>query len=187
MQKKSDLRKTILRIRSSLTEEEQRLKSCIISKKLYDTELFKENENILIYADYNGEVFTKEIIEYCLVSNKKVAVPKVLSEGEMEFFRIYNYDDLAEGYKGIKEPLTKEEFSPKEGLVVVPGVAFDKDGIRIGYGKGFYDRYLERHKEYKKIALAYSCQIVEHIPAETHDERMNLIITEWECKYVNVE
>lgn len=178
MKRKSDLRKKILKIRSELSLDEQNKKSAAIREKLFQTEQFKNAENLLVYADYKGEVFTKEIIEMGFKLNKKIGAPKVLFDGEMEFFEISDYRDLVSGYKGILEPKEGIVFSPKSALVIVPGVAFDNSGKRIGYGKGFYDRYLNRHKEYDTIALAYNCQIVEDVPSDTHDIKIDLIITE---------
>lgn len=178
MPKKSELRKQILNIRSSLSLEEQIEKSKVIKDKLLQSEQFKRNDNILIYVDYNDEVLTKEIIEECFKSGKNVACPKVLADGIMEFFTVNCFDDLTEGYKGILEPKEKELCKPDRALVIMPGVAFDNKGYRIGYGKGFYDRYLKCHPEYETIALAYKCQIIDCVPADEHDRKVDMIITE---------
>lgn len=178
MQEKAELRKRILDLRSALSNEEQLLKSKIIKDKLLSLQQYKDNNNILIYADYNNEVFTKDIIEESLRLGKKVACPKVLSEGIMEFFEIKSLDDLIQGYKGILEPEEKAVFSPDNALVIVPGVAFDAKGYRIGYGKGYYDRYLSRHCDYATVALAYKCQIIDCVPRQINDRKVDIIITE---------
>jgi len=178
MLKKSELRKQILNLRSSLSKEEQISKSRVIKEKLLQLEQFKNSDNLLIYADYNGEVKTKEIIEECFKLGKRVACPKVLADGLMDFFEIKSIDELKEGYKGILEPEEKEIFQPDNALVIMPGVAFDNKGYRIGYGKGFYDIYLSRHSNYETIALAYKCQIIDCVPKDEYDRKVDIIITE---------
>jgi 5-formyltetrahydrofolate cyclo-ligase len=85
---------------------------------------------------------------------------------------------LKKGYFGIDEPVTTELADDKEALIIVPGVAFDERGFRVGYGKGYYDRFLNKHSDYTKIALAYEMQILTEIPNDEYDVAMNRIITE---------
>lgn len=178
MENKKELRKKILKLRNSLTEEELQKKSELIYNKFVKSKEFVENQNILIYINYQSEVITKKIISYGLLSGKTIACPKVLEDGKMHFFEIHGFIEVEKGYKGIYEPVNSTVFEPEEALVVVPGVVFDRDGFRIGYGKGFYDRYLRKHKAYKTVGLAFKEQIIDNIPAEEHDVKIMNIITE---------
>lgn len=178
MEGKAEVRKRILKIRDSLDKGEIRRRSAVIIEKLLNNENFKKEKNILIYIDYGSEVITRDLLDFCISQNKRVACPKVLSDGEMEFYLTGSLSDLKSGYRGILEPESGEKFTPDSALVIVPGVVFDREGYRIGYGKGFYDRYLEKHSDYKTIALAFSCQIVDSIPREEHDIKIMQLITD---------
>lgn len=180
------LRKSILQKRDGMPLEEQLTLSYEIMEKAVAHPDFLQAEEILIYVNYQSEVMTKGIMEYAFLLGKEVYCPKVLSEGEMEFFRISSERDLTEGYKGILEPKETPDGqwkpSGKKALLFMPGAIFDRQGHRIGYGKGFYDRFLERTGDCleTKAALAYGMQVKEEIPFEPHDRRADRIITEQE-------
>lgn len=178
MESKKELRKRVLDRRNRLTKEEAEEKSSIIANKLKKKQYFLAEDNVLIYIDYNGEVITRGIIEDCLASGKRVACPRIDSDGVMRFYEISDLSQVRQGYKGIMEPCGQEPFEPETALVVMPGVAFDGEGYRLGYGKGFYDTYLQGHERYVTVALAFSCQMVEQVPRETHDVRVAEILTE---------
>ena len=195
---KSDIRKASLAKRDALNNEEIEEKSRRIFEKLMELELYRGAENILVYASMRSEVITDDIILDALANGKKVFCPKVTDKnaGVMEFVRIMSPEDLKEGYFGIREPeihqdseiavcsdtehseINKESGSCKT-LVIMPGVAFDKSRSRIGYGGGFYDRYLKRYGSLISVALSFDCQIYdEEIPASNEDIRPVLILTE---------
>ena len=127
--------------------------------------------------DYKQEVGTKAIIKKAWELGKEVAVPKIVGN-EMQFFYIKQFSDLTDGYKGILEPTTLQRADTEDGLVIMPGVAFDKRKNRIGYGKGFYDRFLNDHRQLHTIALCFTCQMVENIPIDEYDIRPQVLITE---------
>lgn len=161
--------------RSDQYIEENSLRIC---RKLYDTEAFQQAAWIYIYIDYNHEVMTGEIIKKAHSMKKKVAAPRVEGK-EMRFLEIAGLQDLEPGYFGIREP--KQTLNPagnEEVLMIMPGVAFDIHRHRIGYGGGFYDRYLEKHPEIATAALAFEFQIFEEIPFEPLDILPDQIITE---------
>ena len=149
----------------------------IIVEKLISHPLFVMADEIYCYADCKGEVYTSDIFITAWKLGKKTAAPRI-ENGKMEFYYIERFDDLDLGTYGIPEPITNEKASGKNVLVIMPGVAFDANRNRIGFGKGFYDKYLEKHADYRRIALAFSLQMVENIPADTHDIRPEVIITE---------
>ena len=186
------------------TEREE--KSEIIRQKLYQMPIYQKADVILAYVDYQSEVSTTPLIERALAEGKKVYCPTVQGE-EMDFYRIMGLNELQEGYKGIREPIPeiKRKFDPEamnaykkvtdtekqlytekkveekqQILMLMPGTGFDKNRHRIGYGKGFYDRYLEKYQkcQLKTIALCYEVQMVEEIPAENFDRKVQCIITE---------
>ena len=156
--------------------------SSIIMDSLLNHEKFISAKNLLIYVGYQSEVATRDIIRYALQNGKRVFCPKVLRPGYMEFYPIKALSDLIPGYKGIPEPfITHKCYVPyKEDdiLMVMPLVGFDESKHRLGYGAGFYDRYLEKYDFISTIALAYECQKYDNLPSEANDIKPDIIITE---------
>ena len=195
---KDDIRKRSLEKRDSLTPEDLSEKSRAIFEKVTALQEYIHADSVLIYASMRSEVITDDIILDSLAAGKKVFCPKVMDRaaGRMEFVRIHAMEDLKPGYFGIPEPEITEdseiafsakeptaedpEPAPRSALVIVPGVAFDKNCNRIGYSGGFYDRYLSRSRDLTAIALSFDCQMVEEglIVPQEHDVRPQLIITE---------
>lgn len=177
METKKDIRKRVLAERKTLSFEAQTEKTQKIYEQVISHPLFLDAGEIYCYIDYNHEAGTKKLIEKSWELGKNVAVPKVIGD-QMEFFYITSFDELKEGYYKIMEPVTEEKADAPEALVIMPGAAFDEECSRIGYGGGFYDKYLERHPGYRRIALAFELQITEHVPADTYDIKPEVIITE---------
>lgn len=177
MTNKKMTRNTIKEMRLALSEEEvHALSEECVSKVLQFPELL-EAKTVCLYIPTGNEIDTSEIIHYCLENGKKVAAPRV--EGEtMEFYYFQNASELRQGAFDIWEPTGTEAVTDEESLVIMPGVAFDLNCNRIGYGKGFYDRYLSKHPKMKKVALAYEFQIVGKIKQDIHDVRPDMIVTE---------
>lgn len=183
METKAQIRERILNIRSAMTSDEIENKSNQIIRKVILTPEYEEADNLLLYADYKNEVMTKGLFEYAIMHKKKVYFPKCLSDNNMEFYQITSINQLMEGYKGIYEPKIREEYkycyNPKEDtLVIIPGVAFDMNGYRVGYGKGFYDKYLWNKRQLTFMALSFANQIVDEIPNTEYDIKMDKIVTE---------
>ncbi|MBQ8558881.1 MAG: 5-formyltetrahydrofolate cyclo-ligase [Tyzzerella sp.] len=177
MESKKDIRKRVLTKRSNIEEKEWEEKSRRIYEKVVTHPFFLNAEEIYCYVDYKREVSTQKILETAWKLKKKAAVPKITGE-DMEFFYIHNFAGLESGYCQILEPTSKELAQGKNVLVVMPGAVFDRNRNRIGYGKGFYDRYLEKHPSYHTMALAFELQMIDSIPADVHDIRPEVIITE---------
>lgn len=177
METKQDIRKRILAKRSGMSEKEWFEKSRIICEKIISHPLFRQAEDVYCYVDYNHEADTHQILKKAWAAGKKIAVPRV--EGnDMEFYYLRSFDELSPGYFGIPEPVTDYPACGKEALVIMPGVVFDRNRHRIGYGKGFYDRYLKSHSEYRTIAVAFDFQVEKTIPSEAHDICPEVLITE---------
>ena len=177
MESKKDIRKYVLEKRNQLTCQEWKEKSHRIYEKVVSHPFFLCADMVFCYVDYRREVGTRAIIEKAWELKKKVAVPKV--EGDnMTFYYIQKFSDLWEGYRGIMEPDTTYPADVPHALVIMPGAAFDKNGNRIGYGKGYYDKFLHLHKNYHTMALSFELQLVDKIPADTYDVRPEILITE---------
>ena len=185
---KKALRKEILTKRSILDAVEKEEKDRKILDRFYDSNYYREAKNIFIYISYDSEINTKGIINKALTDNKKIYVPRTEFKTRlMDAVEITSLDNLIESEYGILEPSVEEpHIDPNEiDLIVVPGVAFDRNGGRMGYGAGFYDRYFKKinednMKKVIKLALAYDFQILEKIPMNEQDVPVNYIITEKE-------
>ncbi|MBP5197752.1 MAG: 5-formyltetrahydrofolate cyclo-ligase [Lachnospiraceae bacterium] len=174
---KNLIRKQALKNREELDGIKRREADINIADKLLMNPLYSESHNILIYVSCNNEVDTLDIMEESFKKRKKVFVPKGEGKGIMNFYKITALDQLSDGKFGIPEPVfladkfERTRFNPSDSLLVMPGVAFGKDNSRIGYGGGFYDRFLLNYPELKSrsIALCYDCQIFDKVPQVVYD------------------
>ena len=183
---KKEMRKKMLSLRDSLSEKECREKSRVIAKRLFTLEEFQKAEVVLSYQSFRSEVETTEMNQKIRESGKSLYLPKTYADRkEMAFYRVYSDADLIPGYQGILEPQEKEPFTeelvslkPEKVLMLMPGAAFDDKGNRIGYGGGYYDRYLESHPQLHTLALAFDMQVLFEVPAEEQDIKPQLLVTE---------
>jgi len=186
---KRALRRKILDERKNINIVKKEDMDNKILDKLYESEYYRKSKKIFIYISYDSEINTKGIINKALEDNKKVYVPRTEFKNRlMDAVEIMSLDNLVESDFGILEPSIKEPYiDPNElDLIVVPGVAFDKQGGRMGYGAGFYDRYFKKIsedniKKVMKVALAYEFQTLEKVPMNDHDIPVDCIITENEA------
>ena len=170
-----------------MQQQELEKKSEIIISKLEDLSEFKSAKNILAYVSFNKEVDTIALIKkYLLTKSKSIIVPKVIGN-KLALFKINDFSDLVPGKFNILEPIKGELFDltnlTASDIILVPGIAFDLEHNRIGYGKGYFDKLLAnlnaiKEKSPKIIALAFELQIVDKINAEQHDIKVDKIITE---------
>lgn len=180
---KSVIRKEIINKRKLLPLDTRLHASDSILNKLYSLEEYKLADRILIYADSNGEVPTDKLILNSLLNGKHVYAPVCGEEYSMDFYEIFALEEMYPGSYGIREPLTIDNLRLKEAdindktLIIVPGVAFDKHNNRMGYGKGYYDRFLSRMPIINRIALSYDFQIVDCLEVTVTDIPMTKIIT----------
>lgn len=179
METKQAIRKQIFAARKTCTDEQVEKWSKEITEKVTALPAFKRAERILAYADYNHEVMTRFIIEEAWKAGKEVAVPKVEGK-DMIFYLLEDFDQLKPGYFGIPEPEGGTAADWEEALMIMPGVAFDRENHRVGYGGGFYDRFLEKHPQIQRVAVAFSFQIVQEVPVEPTDIFPQIIVTETE-------
>lgn len=135
---------------------------------------------IYSFVSCGTEIDTLEIIRYLLAEEKhRVGVPRVTGE-QMEFMEIHSLDDLHPGTMNILEPIDGNIMEAREGLMLMPGLAFDRLGNRVGYGAGYYDKYLEQYDtgNLYKVGYAFDFQVLDEISTEEHDHRVNCIVTE---------
>jgi len=173
---KNKLRKQFLVQRNSLIDRD--IKNNIIKNKVLNSEVYQKCKSIFTYVSMGSEVDTLKIIEYSLLNNKSVAVPKI-TQTKMIFVKIDSLNDLKLGKFNILEPVSDYEIKSDEyTLFLIPALVFDKNNYRIGYGGGYYDKYLYNIKCLKKVGLAYSFQIVESVPKNDFDIPLDFVITD---------
>lgn len=183
MEEKKVIRRQIFAARKAVTDEQMDAWSREIAKKVASLPEFVQAKRVLAYADYNHEVMTGYIIEEAWKAGKEVAVPKVVGK-DMIFYRFTDFHQLKPGYYGIPEPVEGETVDWKDALMIMPGVAFDRENHRVGYGGGFYDRFLEKHPDIVRVAVAFDFQILESVPVEPTDIFPQIIVTEKENLYL---
>ena len=177
--KKEELRKKYINVRKNIKNREE--KSIEIFKNLIAQEEFEKAKIIALYNSLNTEVDTKRIIKHSLENGKMVLLPRVI-ENDIKFYKISKNEKLEKSSFGVWEPEddnTKKVLKSEIDLVIVPGICFDKDKNRIGFGKGYYDRFLDDYKG-KTIAICYEKQVLknEKIPFSKNDIKVEKIITE---------
>jgi 5-formyltetrahydrofolate cyclo-ligase len=187
--RKIEIRRSTFARRDALSKEERSEKSAAIMERLFDFANFLEARIVLFYMSYNNEVDTEPMVRKALEVEKVVALPLVnTKKKEIVPFKIDNLDrDIRPGYRGIREPIPERcKQIPVQyiNLAIIPGVAFDERGGRIGHGMGVYDRFIPQLDiTTRKVALAFECQIVPQIPMEPHDRYTDIIITEKRIVY----
>lgn len=166
---KLQLRRSIREQKRAMTEAQIREKSEQLARLFLDTEEYRRAKSIYGYLSCNQEVRTLPILRQALRDGKRVAVPKCYGE-EMRFIWLDDLDAVAKNAMGIPEPIADGPVAEDEtALVLMPGVAFDHAGNRIGYGGGYYDKFLAREGNHPTLALCYAFQMVEHLEAEEFD------------------
>ncbi|HOT21090.1 MAG TPA: 5-formyltetrahydrofolate cyclo-ligase [Sedimentibacter sp.] len=181
MESKSQLRKRVLNVRNNMSKEDVKKNSNAIMDKITSLDIYKQSKVVFIYMDFKNEVITSNLIKRMLCEKKRVVIPYTDSINTVLIpSEITKESDLKQNSFGYFEPKSILPVNIEEiDLVIVPGVVFDKNLNRIGFGKGYYDKILNRLKpSAKKVALAHDFQVLEDIPAEEHDVKMDMIITE---------
>ena len=166
---KKELRRQIREKKRAMTEEEICRRSLDLGKQFRASPQYQAARTIYFYLPYNQEVRTVPMLEQALADGKKVAVPKVYGE-EMKFLYIESMEGIEKGYCGIPEPVADGPVARDESaLVLMPGLAFDSAGHRIGYGGGFYDKFLAAEPKHPTVALCYEFQMLPQLQTEEFD------------------
>ena len=172
---KKELRNIIRQRKRAMTEEQIVAASLRLEELFLNHPLYRNAKTIYGYLPYNQEVRTTPMLEQALRDGKRVAVPKVMGD-EMKFFYVEDLN-CPLGYCSIPEPTGSEpEADDPTALVLMPGLAFDRQGHRIGYGGGFYDKFLTSEPGHPTLALCYGFQMVEHLETEEFDVPVDVVL-----------
>lgn len=181
MEDKKILRQKMRKMRNALTQEEIDIRSRQITEQLLQSAMYKKCTHICVYEAFRNEVSCQYIIEQAFQDGKCVYLP-VTDEATktMEFYEITEDTIYREGNYGIREPDLHEHLKTlqEKALILMPGLAFDRNKHRLGYGGGYYDKYLSLHKEHITVALCYNFQMVDELPYEGHDILPDYIVSE---------
>lgn len=173
---KRQLRQSIRQQKRAMTEEEILRRSAKLGELFAASEAYRDAKTIYGYLPYNQEVRTVPMLERALREGKRVAVPKVYGE-EMQFIYLDDLNQVAKGYAGIPEPIADGPVADDEtALVLMPGLAFDPQGHRIGYGGGFYDKFLAAEPNHPTLALCYDFQMLPALETEEHDIPVDYVL-----------
>ncbi len=179
---KSLIREQAMAARNKLNAADKKKFDEMIRDNVAALPEYQECDTVLCYSSYNSEVDSYPLMKKAFEDGKALFCPKVVGRN-MVFLRVYALEELQEGYKGIMEPVFSDAFTPtvggKKSLCIIPCVGVDRSRNRVGYGGGFYDRFLGIHEVYlNTVALAYSCQVVDEVPAMDYDVKPQVIVTE---------
>lgn len=189
METKQEIRKRMKEKRDAIPEEIRRKRDLVILDRLMSTEWFSDTTNFLMHAAIQSESASVYGFGYMAWNERKhLFYPKVNGD-KMDFYHIDAPNELKEGVFSIREPdierwnllqYEKSCYADEKAVMLVPGIAFSRDGYRIGYGRGYYDRYLAARQNLYTVGVAYQEQLLDKIPAEAHDFRLDEIITDEE-------
>ena len=180
---KDGLRKVMIGKRNFLTKQEIFDKSKLVQQNLFSLPEFQQAKNVLSYVSFGTEVRTQDIIEHCLIEGKKVVVLFTdIQKHKLLLFKFESFELLAPSDFGIPEPDPKTAKPAKAkdmDLIIAPGLAFDEHKHRVGYGKGYFDSFLSDLKNKSPVvALAYDFQVVDSVPVEENDVKVDKIVTD---------
>jgi 5-formyltetrahydrofolate cyclo-ligase len=184
MADKGEIRKKILELRNAMLPEEIAAKSGEIARRLTKLREIRESSTLMVFLSFGSEVLTDELIVWGWEAGRRIVVPLCRPKGRvLTPCLLSGFDELEKGHYGIREPKTDRlRPVPQEEIdaVLIPAVAFDRCGHRVGYGGGYYDRFLPEVPRAARIGAAFACQIVMEIPPDPHDVPVDRIVTEEE-------
>ena len=173
---KKELRRQIRELKRAMTSEQIDAASARLGELFLNCAQYKEAKTIYGYLPYNQEVRTVPMLEQAMRDGKRVAVPKCYGD-EMRFIYMDDLSKVEKGYANIPEPIADDPVADdKTALVLMPGMAFTKDGKRMGYGGGFYDKFLASEPDHPTVALCYAFQMVEDLPTEDYDIPVDCVL-----------
>jgi 5-formyltetrahydrofolate cyclo-ligase len=185
---KDRMRRIMLEKRNSLPPAAINTKSAAIQERFAHSDDFNYARILASYYPVGSEVRTQRIVSIALKSNKLVALPRTVRD-HIKFYQILSNADLIPGKFGIREPSISSDssdscVSDNIDLLLVPGIVFDTNGYRIGYGYGYYDRFIARKKNsIVSVGLAYEFQVCENVPRSDNDQKINVLVTEKRMLY----
>jgi 5-formyltetrahydrofolate cyclo-ligase len=183
--KKQKLRTELLDTRRDLSKEFVFSKSLQVIEKLITLQEYKLAKSVMFYVSLEKEVLTIDLLKKELEKNDKKIIVPIINDKIIVASRLKCFSDLKQNKFKIFEPENFEKFDSKIDIILIPGVGFDKKGSRIGFGKGYYDKFLFNKNDSLKIGLCFEECIVDAIPLEEHDVLVDIVITEKNVYYVN--
>ena len=180
---KKELRKKFIIERNKLSDEYREYASTEIFSTIENNDLFKSAEKIFIFVGFGSEIATISFIKKW-INRKQIFVPKI-DNNTMNLVHITSLEELTAGHFNILEPTSCEYFNGNIDLVITPSIVFDKKGYRLGYGKGYYDKYFEKNKYKTSIGLSYDKLLQEKVPINHYDKKVDIIITEEKTLIIN--
>jgi len=183
-EKKIEIRNNIKTMVGKMSDKELDKKTSAIENNLFELANFLESTIALLYMDTEGEVKTESILKKCFAMNKIVVLPAFNNDKyDMKLMKVDNFEmDLVPGARGILEPdINRCKIVPIESIdiAIIPGLAFDEKGGRIGTGTGYYDRFIPKlSNTTRKVSLALEKQIIQQVPMDSHDKHVDIIITD---------
>ena len=186
-EQKEALRENMKKMRDAIPEDQRKTEDAQLLDIITKTALYQEAESILTYVSFGSEVSTRDLIDRAMKDGKKVYVPRVGGD-TMEFYRFEEWKELEESRLGILEPdknpakrfpyeLHISLDRAQDCVFIVPGLAFDSHCNRLGYGGGYYDKYLQGFEKRMTLGIAYSEQIVDRVPVTNKDQSLDLVVT----------
>jgi 5-formyltetrahydrofolate cyclo-ligase len=175
---KAELRAKLKQIRASIPAEIRADQSQAIQQKLASLEEIQTAHSIFLFISYGNEVHTHDLLKYFLKQGKTLAVPKILPEKTMIAVQFSQWEDLIPGELGILTPSGNTPYSGDFDVVITPGLGFTLQGHRIGYGRGYYDKWFASHNARNKIAIAFEAQLVDELPTDETDVPVVIVVTE---------
>ncbi|MBQ8972470.1 MAG: 5-formyltetrahydrofolate cyclo-ligase [Clostridia bacterium] len=175
---KKALRKDMSAKKAAMTKTQIERASLRLANRLFETQAYQNAQSVYCYVSFNQEVDTSPILRRAWRDGKRVAVPKCYGK-EMRFIWIENMNELAPGFYGIPEPVADAPVAQDErALIIMPGLAFDREGHRVGYGGGYYDRYLEQQPNHPTVALCFDFQMLERLNVDAYDIPVDFVIVD---------
>ena len=173
---KKALRSQIREKKRAMSLQEIEEKSVALAEQFLQSELYRSAKSVYGYLPYNQEVRTTAMLRQAQLDGKRVAVPKVYGD-EMKFLWLDDLDQVEKGYSNIPEPIADEPVADDPtALVLMPGLAFDKEGHRIGYGGGFYDKFLAAEPDHPTLALCFDFQVLPQLETEAFDIPVDVVL-----------
>lgn len=170
---RKEMREKLKKISCKTLEENSK----IVAEKTLELECVKNAKKICVYLNFSSEIITDNLIEKLLELNKEIFVPKIVSDSEMKAVRFYKKDDFFLDKYGIRTPKSDDKGQDFD-VILMPLLAVDKSGRRLGRGKGYYDRFLNGEVRAKKVVLCHQIQVVERVPFDNFDKKVDIIVTE---------
>jgi 5-formyltetrahydrofolate cyclo-ligase len=178
LEQKKHLRAELKQSRSQVPESKRADMSQQIFNFLHEIDVFKQAKSVFCYISYLSEVETSSLINYFLNRNLALSVPKIIGKTEMIAVPIHDLDGMAPDKMGILTPKSSEIASNPIDISITPGLGFTVNGGRLGYGRGYYDRWFSQNQVKTKIGIAFEVQIVDELPLEKTDMPLDILVTE---------